>query len=118
LPAGQQHGVSSGAFQGPSHPRWAHCAIRPDADFSAATVTPAIRTLEKALSGLAPSRIYDRSRALIELAEAHVTQRDVAQACAVLHDSLTLTGDVGLGVSTSGSHHGMTAPSSSCSTSG
>jgi transcriptional regulator with XRE-family HTH domain len=74
----------------------AHCVVRPDAESPASAVAEAIRTLEKGLAGLAPSRVYDRSRALIELAEAHVTQRDVDQACAVLHASLTLTGDVGL----------------------
>lgn len=74
----------------------AHCVVRPDAESPAVAVAAAIRTLEKGLCGLAQSRVYDRSRALIELAEAHVTLRDVDQACAVLHDSLTLTADVGL----------------------
>ena len=41
-------------------------------------------------------RAYDRSRALIELAEAYVTRRDIDHACAVLDDCLTLTNEVGL----------------------
>jgi hypothetical protein len=73
----------------------AHCVVRCDA-WSSAEVDRSVRALERSLSHLDPSRTYDRSRALIELAEAYITQREIEHACAVLHDSLTLTDEFGL----------------------
>lgn len=74
----------------------AHCVVRCDARSSAGDVDRSVRTLERALCRLDPARTYDRSRALIELAEAYITQREIEHACAVLHDSLTLTDELGL----------------------
>lgn len=74
----------------------AHCVIHLYADPPAWALADAVTVLERALSDLNPSRLYDRSRAMIELAEAYVRQREVEAACALLADTLSLALDVGL----------------------
>jgi transcriptional regulator with XRE-family HTH domain len=74
----------------------AHCVVGCDVHSSAGDVAEAVLTLQRSLSRLDPSRAYDRSRALIELAEGYITQGEIDHACAVLDDSLTLTDELGL----------------------
>ncbi len=73
----------------------AHCTVQATTDSPRQAVSEAVVVLERALSGLDPSRLYDRSRAMIELAEAHAKQAEVERACQLLVKSVTLASDAG-----------------------
>jgi hypothetical protein len=70
----------------------AHCLVR------LGDVTEGIGLLDGVLNSMVSSRLYDRSRALIELAAAHSTRgRDgVEPACALLSSASTLAARAGL----------------------
>jgi hypothetical protein len=74
----------------------AHCEIHSDPAPPISALNEAAGVLERALASLDPSRLYDRSRATLELAEARLRQGEVDQACALLIDSLTLATDAGM----------------------
>jgi transcriptional regulator with XRE-family HTH domain len=73
-----------------------HCVINLAEDGLDRHVVVAVGVLEHALSAFDASRLYDRSRTMIELAEAHVTLREPDHACALLADCLDLAGDAAL----------------------
>lgn len=70
----------------------AHCLVR------LGDVTEGIALLDGVMASMVSTRLYDRSRALIELAGAHATRgRDgVEPACALLSSASTLAGRAGL----------------------
>jgi transcriptional regulator with XRE-family HTH domain len=74
----------------------AHCEIHSNPEPPAHALNEASDVLERALAGLNPSRLYDRSRATLELAEARLRQGEIKETCALLIESLTLAADAGL----------------------
>jgi hypothetical protein len=70
----------------------AHCLVR------LGDVAEGIGLLDGVRTSMVSSRLYDRSRALIELAGAHATrgQDGVEPACALLSSAGTLAGRAGL----------------------
>jgi hypothetical protein len=73
-----------------------HCVIHLAGETIDRALVEAIAVLERALSALDSARLYDRSRIMIELAEAHASLHEPEPACTLLVGTLDLAGEVGL----------------------